>query len=869
MNKKFLSAILFGALMVTSTGTFVSCKDYDDDIENLQGQISANSSAIAELKTLIQNGDYVTNVEVSGQNLVVSFKNAGTKNVALPECEGGAKAEIKEGELYIDGKATGVKVGAEFQEAVKIVEGEWAVLQEDGTYKSTGIKASSIAVSGDEQSGYTLTVTDAEGVATTIKLPTAATLISEIEFLNKGYQTVLTDPRLDVYYWYAGQTTQWKGPKGNIPACSNTYSVDYKGEDDITLRYIRISPASVDASAIDFKLIDTKDVEAAIILKASRYDGTLTRAAGESGLYEIKAVSGVFTYGSDENKFVKGFKTGSGLTEYKALALKPASANYKSLFNVKVVPVEKEHADLGGIYLNNVKVVNKIEGTQTSTPQIYVGQKASVNVENEFRLYDMYLSATAEDVELFGLEFSEDGRSFKATKSPDNVTDATIDLFVHTLSNKGTNAEIKKTTITVEINRTMGALGVYEKQTILPTKLDQTHLVEANVLKESLGSDLNAWYASVDKNNIAVTIYKNEACDNPVSATNNGLAIAMHKDNNNVTGTLATELNYLKMKFNLTTATTLEIGTTYYAKVTFKSSTGKTLNSVVIPFELTKPELDTFMVKEPGVFVDGGDLAHAYMYHGDAFFGGRNKAYSLYYFDRAFTDMTGKLAAAKITDAMFAAKNDVYVPGTDKVTANYAVVDNTTQRQYIQLNETDANNDGLYDGYKKDLNVVFTAKLLGVTNSTWGYKKAYQFRVMSPILEGIAIAKNNMVEVSATGKTQITGEDIWAKTYNGDVNYGIFKTTVKDGNAYVVNWSRNDIAKVEFSTGNKNIFEVTTAQPTAPEFKSETGEITKASFIEVEGVAAGEAKLNVAVTDIWGYILKSQVDIKATVNTGN
>ena len=39
MNKKFLSAILFGALMVTSTGTFVSCKDYDDDIDNLQTQI--------------------------------------------------------------------------------------------------------------------------------------------------------------------------------------------------------------------------------------------------------------------------------------------------------------------------------------------------------------------------------------------------------------------------------------------------------------------------------------------------------------------------------------------------------------------------------------------------------------------------------------------------------------------------------------------------------------------------------------------------------------------------------------------------------------------------------------------------------------
>ena len=39
MNKKFLSAILFGALMVTSTGTFVSCKDYDDDIDEINGKI--------------------------------------------------------------------------------------------------------------------------------------------------------------------------------------------------------------------------------------------------------------------------------------------------------------------------------------------------------------------------------------------------------------------------------------------------------------------------------------------------------------------------------------------------------------------------------------------------------------------------------------------------------------------------------------------------------------------------------------------------------------------------------------------------------------------------------------------------------------
>ena len=40
MNKKFLSVILFSALMAGTAGTFTSCKDYDDDIKDLQGQES-------------------------------------------------------------------------------------------------------------------------------------------------------------------------------------------------------------------------------------------------------------------------------------------------------------------------------------------------------------------------------------------------------------------------------------------------------------------------------------------------------------------------------------------------------------------------------------------------------------------------------------------------------------------------------------------------------------------------------------------------------------------------------------------------------------------------------------------------------------
>lgn len=44
MRKKYLSALLFGALLMTSAGTFTSCKDYDDEINNLQEQIDKKAS---------------------------------------------------------------------------------------------------------------------------------------------------------------------------------------------------------------------------------------------------------------------------------------------------------------------------------------------------------------------------------------------------------------------------------------------------------------------------------------------------------------------------------------------------------------------------------------------------------------------------------------------------------------------------------------------------------------------------------------------------------------------------------------------------------------------------------------------------------
>ena len=61
MKRKYLSALLMGVLTLSSVSTFTSCKDYDDDISNLQDQIDKLATAdqlsqkVAELQALISS----------------------------------------------------------------------------------------------------------------------------------------------------------------------------------------------------------------------------------------------------------------------------------------------------------------------------------------------------------------------------------------------------------------------------------------------------------------------------------------------------------------------------------------------------------------------------------------------------------------------------------------------------------------------------------------------------------------------------------------------------------------------------------------------------------------------------------------------
>ena len=144
MNKKFLSAILFGALMITSTGTFVSCKDYDDDIKDLQEQIDKKAS-LEEMssKIALMESDLASCKSTCATNLATAkaelekavdaaAKEAAAAKVAAAEAEAKAiaAAEAKVAEMKKALEAAQAEFAAGVNAQIDALKEQFATLQE-------------------------------------------------------------------------------------------------------------------------------------------------------------------------------------------------------------------------------------------------------------------------------------------------------------------------------------------------------------------------------------------------------------------------------------------------------------------------------------------------------------------------------------------------------------------------------------------------------------------------------------------------------------------------------------------------------------------------------------------------------------------
>ena len=140
--------MLLGSLLLG--GTFVSCKDYDDDIENLQGQISGVESQVTDVKALVaqlqsklDGMTYVQSVTKSSDGKTIKFTMSNGQTVEFTDTDTvsdpGSVVTVEDGVLCIDGKPTEIKVASAIN-MPKVENGQIYVFDEEtGEYAATGI----------------------------------------------------------------------------------------------------------------------------------------------------------------------------------------------------------------------------------------------------------------------------------------------------------------------------------------------------------------------------------------------------------------------------------------------------------------------------------------------------------------------------------------------------------------------------------------------------------------------------------------------------------------------------------------------------------------------------------------------------------
>ena len=127
MKRKYLSALLMGTLTVASMSTFTSCKDYDDDISNLQEQIDKLATAdqlaqkVSELQALISSNQ--TGIS-SLQTKLAEVKAAADKAQTTAD----SKATLDQVNEILAGYATNENVT---KEATEIVNAAIKALQDN------------------------------------------------------------------------------------------------------------------------------------------------------------------------------------------------------------------------------------------------------------------------------------------------------------------------------------------------------------------------------------------------------------------------------------------------------------------------------------------------------------------------------------------------------------------------------------------------------------------------------------------------------------------------------------------------------------------------------------------------------------------
>ena len=891
MNKKYLSVILFGALMLGSTGTFTSCKDYDDDINNLQEQVDGIKADLEALQAQVDAGKYVTNITKEGDGIVITWNDNSTSTIETIKGDKGDKVTIEIDETsknwIIDGVDTGIcaegKDGAAGQPgaagndgvnakspSISETTGNWVVYEwneETQQYDATdtGISAKGAqAYVVDMGNYYELNVAadKAGSTYTTVKLPKTPTTITEVEVLGTIYPNYNDEYVLDgtyyannnIYYNFTvvdddllgtDEMKAWNAKEGvkkvvKGQALSTLYTSSL---------LIRVAPAALDASQFSFKFVNSQMDEAPITLgKPTAFTGLLTRASNvENGLWYMSVAANEGETYKDAAAYLAKFQR----TYPICWALQEADG-FMTTYDVAFV--YESQIPLGAA----VAKLNDKDVHATSPIEIPVGQAQTFTFNFPGNVYDAHVDIDDATILRWGIT-DINGVSFKVGKLADEITTTTFDVTVHYVTLEG---KAYTETFTVKPTQTLADVTTLASQNIeiqpYATPSKNTATYDLTPMFDALGTNgTTLWKADVKS--VVEATYEVNAQTGKATQISDAITYSFDK-------TTLKDITKVTIDANVAAQTAYSLTDSYYKELTFKDANGEVLNVVRVPFTLSIPALSNFLVKEQVVF-GGTSNGKAYMNYEDYKAYSSQKAYAFTHafnkFDNVFANnSTIKFAIStdqKINNV--AITNYATLQDADKKTVAVVLTDDKAYHTPIQIVISEAKYLGIY-AYGEDERAA----------------NAFTLDVMSPIEQGNVVAANATgVSVVATdnGTALVKESDFKATTY-ANVAYKVFKDSEFVSNV-ATEFSSEYIAGVTFQTANKNVFTLVKADGTSTDAAIEGNPATKDSkgsvvegYITVKPANAGyEAteNVNVVVTDIWGYTKKAAVSVTVKPST--
>ena len=591
MNKKFLSAILFGALMVSSTGTFVSCKDYDDDIDNINKELTDIKSKLSDLESKVTTGGaYVTKIESVEGGLKVSVSDGTSYNLTIAGTPAGSTVVIDKttGEISIDGTPTGffATTGTTPQgesTAPYVKDGFW-YFYDDATkaFVKSEYKASGNAWAVQKGDSVVLHIPNEAGVMQEITLPTSSSALTALNATPSNWTS-----GKNIAWSKAGADVTWAGKKGNVAA--GQLLIGQLGSETAT-----VTPASYDLGAQELTLVDIDGKTAPVTVTATAAEGDYVtdRAASPSGKWNLAiAMTDEVTADNIATAFTKKVNGVDKNVKYALAVNGTVMTGYEYVIDTQTVNESKTNTAYNKA---NIRLASANVALGTST--------LSLNAATAAQAYDSYLTfegASKTLAEAKGITVDGMNITVPATAAATPGLSVTVNILDIT-------GKIAKKDIVL----TIAGASVSETETVAPvsikistvnsfsvdlgtifTNLDANIAQNADATKTTVTTADGNFFALTSATSIGDGLYK--VAENTAIAFKKADGGAATIAARNAIKAVIT-LNYTGSKYTTAAKDLANIYGTFNLTLTLKDAQGNELKKVIVPVTVSKPEFDDY-----------------------------------------------------------------------------------------------------------------------------------------------------------------------------------------------------------------------------------------------------------------------------------